>query len=454
MSRPSRLLIRLAALSAVVLGGAFAVSGGASFGAKASERRVVRPAPAPGPLDNPLKGWCTYTEAGTIHQPYSMVFRYVSWKELEPAEGDYRFADWEAKTWEEPAAQGKHVVLRVYVDYPGRPSGLPDWLKKKGVKTTRYTDYGGGLSPDYNHPAMVTGLERLLAAMGKRYDMNPRVAFVQMGLLGFWGEWHTYPRNELFASPATQKRILDASRRAFPNKIVMTRYPGNYAGTLPWIGFFDDMFPEDTDGPEEWKFLPVMRASGRTENWKQAAIGGEMVPNAAKKWLGPEFDWTVRMLERAHFTWVGPYNPALEPEQTEAFVSRSQQLVRRMGYEYRLKELQHQATVVSGKTLEITLRGENQGVAPFYYPWPVEVALLDNEGREIAILPLSADIRRWLPGPFTLTDAPAVTAPPGHYRLALGIRDPWTNRPAIGFANDLPRQNGWTLVSEVMVTAP
>ena len=26
-----------------------------------------------------------------------------------------------------------------------------------------------------------------------RYDGDPRIGFVQLGLLGFWGEWHTYP---------------------------------------------------------------------------------------------------------------------------------------------------------------------------------------------------------------------------------------------------------------------
>ena len=48
---------------------------------------VARPIAALGPLDNPLKGYCLYTNAGKIHRPYSMVFQYVSWKELEPVEG-------------------------------------------------------------------------------------------------------------------------------------------------------------------------------------------------------------------------------------------------------------------------------------------------------------------------------------------------------------------------------
>ena len=105
---------------------------------------IRRPAAASGPLDNPLKGYCLYTNAGKIHRPYSMVFQYVSWRELEPIEGKYTFEDWEKKDWNHPRAKDKHLVLRVYVDYPSKPSGLPEWLRAKGVKESSYQEYGGG----------------------------------------------------------------------------------------------------------------------------------------------------------------------------------------------------------------------------------------------------------------------------------------------------------------------
>lgn len=411
---------------------------------------VLRPAAAPGPLDSPLKGWCVYTDAGTIHQRYSMVFRSISWRELEPREGEYRFAEWERKSWEEPAARGKHIVLRVWADYPGRAPGVPDWLREKGVRLTPYSDYGGGLAPDYNHPATIAGLQRLIAAMGRRYDGHARVAFLQMGFLGFWGEWHTYPRTELFATPDTQKRIIDACRRAFPRTMVMARYAGGYAGKQPWLGFFDDLFPEDTDGPEGWEFLPQMRRSGRTENWRRAAVGGEMAPGQAKKWLGGGYPRTVAMLEAAHFSWVGPYSPALE-EPTPELLSRSRTLVRRMGYEFSLREIRHPSRIKRDRPFSFQVTGVNQGVAPFYYPWPVELALMDARGRMAERLPLRVDIRAWLPGAFTLRASPRVRTAPGRYTLALGIRDPGTGRPAVAFANDLPRRDGWTVLSSVTV---
>jgi Domain of unknown function (DUF4832) len=417
----------------------------------AADDVVVRPKPADGPLDNPLKGWCPYPNAGPIHQPYSMVFQYVSWRELEPIEGDFRFAEWE-KAWDEKAAKDKHVLFRVYVDYPKKPSGLPDWLRKAGVKETAYTDYGGGQSPDYDDPRMIAGMERLIAALGKRYNHHPRVAFIQLGLLGFWGEWHTYPQSKLYASPETEQRIVDAYRKAFPDKSLMVRYARGHAGRQDWIGFHDDMFPEDTDNGKDWGFLAGLRTTKRTENWKVAVVGGEMVPGQAERWLGRDFPTTETMLDRAHVSWVGPYCPALARTKDETFRKRSEQLVRKMGYEFRIAEVAHPAAAKAKQSVRVSLKGTNQGVAPFYYPWPVEWALLDSAGKVVAKQKTTWDIRKWLPGDIAERAELAFEVPTGTYRLALGVRDPWKDRPAIGFANEATVTDGWTILSEFRVT--
>jgi hypothetical protein len=423
-----------------------------SSAAKAAPpEKIVRPKPADGPLDNPLKGWCPFTDAGRITLPYSMVFFPIGWSELEPQEGQYAFEEWERRAWDIEPARGKHVVFRIYADMPNRPSGFPQWLRDQGVRLTAYTDYGGGQSPDYNDPRVVKALERLIAALGKRYDDHPRVAYLQLGLLGFWGEWHTYPRNELFASPETQKRVIDAYHKAFREKSLMARTPGDYAGKQPWLGFHDDLFPEDTDGPEGWKFLPRMRESRRTDNWKIAVIGGEMDPNQARKWLGTQNDRTTRMIDETHFTWVGPYCPALEQQLDREFSNRAAALVRKMGYQFTIREIRHPASIDKGDKLTVSLAGENQGVAPFYSRWQIELALLDNNSKLVESLPLDWDVRKWLPGKFQAKAAPPVNARPGSYQLALGIRDPWTGLPAIGFANELPRHEGWTVISRVEV---
>lgn len=416
-----------------------------------AEEVVVRPLFADGPLDNPLKGWCPYPDAGTIHQPYSMVFQYVSWDELEPVEGDFRFEEWE-QSWDSQAARDKHIVFRVYVDYPREPSGLPGWLRQAGVRETAYEEHGGGKSPDYDDPRMIAGMERLIAALGKRYNDHPRIAFIQLGLLGFWGEWHTYPRPKLYAAPETERRIIDAYRSAFPDKSLMVRYARDYAGQQEWIGFHDDMFPEDTDNGKDWSFLAGVRKSGRTQNWKAAVIGGEMVPGQADRWLGKDFDWTRTMLERSHFTWVGPYCPALARTKDERFRRQCEQLIRSMGYEFQITELRHPDVVGPQRVVRLSLSGSNRGVAPFYYPWSVEWALLDSSGKVVAIQKTDWDVRNWQPGEFAERAELVFEAPPGSYGLGLGIRDPWKNRPAIGFANDAPITDGWTVLSTIRIS--
>ncbi len=430
---------------------------------------VHRFKPAPGPLDNPLKGWCTYTDSD-LYLPYAMVFRYVSWRELEPAEGDYRFADWERKSWDgDPKAAGKHVVFRVYIDYPGLLSGLPEWLKAKGVKTTPYVakelegyepGAAKGESPDYANPVFVAALEKLIAALGKRYDAHPRIAFIQLGLLGFWGEWHTWPVEKLFAgSELAQKRVVEAFKVAFPNKKLMARYAKDTPGKQPWLGFHDDYFPEDTGFSEDWHFLRGMRESGRFDNWRAAGIGGEMIPNAATKWVGTEagFARTKAMVAAAHFSWVGPYSPAMEKraKTDAAFRARCDGLVRQMGYQFRLDELALPRVIRRGGTIPLTLRGVNTGVAPFYYPWQVRMALLTANGKVAETAPLPrVDIQGWQPGAFVASDGLRFSAPPGRYRLALGIIDPWTKRPAIRFANDIPTTgDGWAILAPLAITA-
>lgn len=398
----------------------------------------------PSPLDNPLKGWCAYSDPGFVHSlPVSMAYFYASWRALEPEPGRY---DWEAfeKKWDAPLAQGKHVILRLFLEYPNEPTGLPQWVIASGVKRTPYDtkEVGKGRCPDWDDPKLLEPLLRFIAAFGKRYNNHPRVAFVQLGTLGFWGEWHTWPVEKLMASVATQKKVVAAYRAAFPDVPLHARYP-HEATNHPWLGYHDDMIPEDTLGKEDWKFLPSLTRAGRTENWRVAPLGGEMVPGQAKKWLGEGWETLQKSVEALHFSWVGPYCPANEEKLTAQDRARAEALMRRMGYSFRWTKLTLDTEKTPG-ALTIQLDGINEGVAPFYRSWPVELAVLDEAGKPLALTRPNTDPRRWLPGPLALT----ATLPkaPSRGRLAIRVVDPWKDaaRP-LRFANALPTlPGGWT----------
>jgi hypothetical protein len=141
-------------------------------------------------------------------------------------------------------------------------------------------------------------------------------------------------------------------------------------------------------------------------------------------------------------SWIGPYCPTIVDSQDATFRERAAELSRRLGYEFRLDRL----TIKNGK---IHLNGTNQGVAPFYYRWPLRFALLDNKGAAIATSNSTTDIRKWLPGAFA-ADA-IVPKPPksGSYRLAVGLIDPWVSKPTVRFANRLNLVDGWTVLTSL-----
>ena len=118
---------------------------------------------------------------------------------------------------------------------------------------------------------------------------------VELGLLGFWGEWHTWPRDALYAKPETERRIIEAYRRALPSKILQARYARGYAGAQTWLGFHDDLFPRDTDNGHDWSFLAGFRRAGRTQNWQRAAIGGEIELERTGNAVA---DWSLSTKER------------------------------------------------------------------------------------------------------------------------------------------------------------
>ena len=143
--------------------------------------------------NNPLQGVMTsYLWGEPVSDfPDQMEFLYLPMSELWNEDGET------LDTGLEPylvAAEGRghHAVLRVYIDYPNKDYGLPDYLRTT-VPCSPYSEYGGGCSPDYDHPDLLSAMVGLIAAMGERYDGDTRLGFLQVGLLGFWGEWHTWP---------------------------------------------------------------------------------------------------------------------------------------------------------------------------------------------------------------------------------------------------------------------
>ncbi|MGL6094602.1 MAG: DUF4832 domain-containing protein, partial [Fimbriiglobus sp.] len=320
--------------------------------ARAESRHPLEYSPAP--VDNPLKGLVPYQADVRESFPHSMEFNYLPYSAL--VKGYDRF-DWAPleKLLDDMASRGHHAVIRVYLEYPGKIGGIPEFLRNDGLNVTawQYPEMRPPApveTPDYENPNLRKSLRNFLAAFGKKYDGDPRIGFLTAGLLGVWGEWHTHPNDKLFASKTVQLEVMAAYEAAFPRTPVLLRYPAGGADSRTAknadrrFGYHDDSFAWgtlDTGRPgDEWFFVSALKAAGpdAEAKWKTRPIGGEIRPEAWGRVFdgGPEPPGTQnfrKCVEATHATWLmdsGMFGKKSTAERRK----RAEQEVRRMGYEF------------------------------------------------------------------------------------------------------------------------
>lgn len=361
----------------------------------AGARLVSAPlAYAPAPVDNPLKGFIPYL-AERPEFPHSLEWDYTAVADVMTGPTNFTWTVFDRKL-DAAASRGHQFYARFHLEWPGKKTGVPRFLIDGGLSMRRWTNTNTqplppaiDHTPDYEDQRLRAALTNFIHAFGRRYDGDPRLGFIGLGLLGTWGEWHNHPNDRWFASKTVQREVMDAYEAAFKTTRLVARYPagpvdhryaanGNRA-----LGYHDDSFcwaSVDTGRKQdEWFFEPRLRQAGALDKWRTQVIGGEMrpevweclfnEPSCAPK--GQEFD---RCLAVTHASWIsneGVFRPSLKGMARE----RALQAARQLGYELHVAS----AEVIAG-TRRLTVKIENRGVAPFYYDWPVEITVADLGG--------------------------------------------------------------------------
>lgn len=411
----------------------FAALLGVALASPASgEERKLRYVPAP--PDNPLKGFVPYVDIDARERfPHSLEFHYFSLKELMTGPDAYDWSPLEDKL-ALTQARGCQLIFRVFLEYPGRSSQIPDFLLDAGVEVTVWTSPDGKESetPDYEDPRLQAALRRFVVALGRKYDGDPRIGFLTAGLLGSWGEWHNYPRSDLWASKDAQRLVLDAFAESFVKTPVLLRYPagedhGEQAGNADRpFGYHDDSFAWATlpTGREEdsWFFVPLLERAGAAEKWKSQPIGGEVRPELWETSFTahrhPRSQDFHRCLSETHVTWL--MDTGLFAQRFPLPAARKEAAIRAaqaMGYEFFVSSCRR-----AGDALSLTV--ENRGVAPFYHDWPVELS--GGEG-----ILARFDLRGILPGESRIWEAEV--SGDGPFRLR--VPNPMDGGRPLRFAN-------------------
>lgn len=458
----------------------------------------------PDAFRNPMKGLREFFSPGVdkrrAEYPYpygSMIKEYMQWNMIEDKASDDadKIRAYSDYRWEGVEDINMKVIPRVYLVWvepwhggkpknPNNPDDMNGWHWASDMQPEFDSPYkqipgsvGAMVEPQdslkpisggYFAPDFAARVEALVAKMGEAWDNDPRVAYIDMGIVGEWGEHHdpdlsTYwpphdePRHVANRTwvPGLEKVLGDAFTKAFKNKKVMVRYAYEFSDYE--FGIYWDSWAQ----PEEIVrgYEEMLKLGDR---WKTQPISGEITWNWGSLARHNSFEsvvaddttrrYTIEQIRNLHcnhlggITWADFNDPQFQKNAAE--------LQKALGYRFVLSKCTYPVNVAPGDAMDVSFTVTNTGSSPFYYDWPVEVALLDPQTHtKVWSTPLEgARISQWMPGeqwskteecylspaaPTIVKSRPVLDAsvPKGEYILALSIVDPAGGLPSVRFAN-------------------
>jgi hypothetical protein len=370
----------------------------------------------------------------------TLAFALMYWKEVEAEKGVYDFNRFERRNFFGRLTEhGVRLIIRVVADYPTDAAHLdiPQWLyyeleKNGGAGTFYDVDGLRGYAPDYADPYFIERHGKLIEAVADRYDRSPHVAFVQLGSLGHWGEWHNYLLPEkCFLSESICKKIADQYIGTFKEKKMQMRKP-NAAMCGQNIGLYNDMLgnEESTKLWEKW-----IDECGFSCYNKKSAFGGEFAStHKHTDFFGRLYPELKRAVVKAGITYICNRPPKGADGE---YAENAADLFKTIGYRIRAESARFEQTAEAGGAADLSVSLCNDGIAPFYYGWRICAEFIGASGESVLTVDLGTEADEILPGKSLRIDARiSVPNETGAYALKLGIFDPNTGKAAVYFANE------------------
>ncbi|WP_308636107.1 chitobiase/beta-hexosaminidase C-terminal domain-containing protein [Paenibacillus silvisoli] len=439
---------------------------------------VVSPTPDPSALTvtltesseafrSPMMGfrpWHNFADTTFDDHEYGAVYRHIiGYRDLEVNATDtvQKIKDWCNTYWATIPAKNIKVSPIVVMWWPGAADYFPN-----GISHTTNVE---AWQPDNTNT--INRIVAMIAKLGEAWDNDPRVAFIQLGLYGKWGEHHVSPDKlsdgQDHIPLSFQTAMGNAAVAAFKNKKVTIRYPHNTFTAFDFGCYWDSFaLPNDASSGNGI----ISKNNWRTQfnvgevayNWgDQSNLGGSPDANLS---IASNVNYTIDWIMRTHtssLTWISQYTAS-----NTAVAAGAKAMQKVLGYRFVLSEVTFTSNVTSGGTMNVSFKVTNKGSSPFYYDWPVEACLLNSGGTVAWRGIFQTDIRQWLPGDSWNSTTDQYSVPPavhtvsgdftipgtvtnGTYTLALTILDPFGWTPSVRFANTNYYTGGRTPVGKV-----
>ncbi|MBN1996611.1 DUF4832 domain-containing protein [candidate division KSB1 bacterium] len=426
----------------------------AGFSALQAQNKItVYPQEYPDALSNPLKGFRPdANKAGNPNYPYPTIVRdYIRWNQIEneTSDGVQKIIDFCNKRWANFESKNVKVIPRVYIDWDSN-IGNEYWP----------ADLTSG---DWSSQEFKDRVVKLVYKLGQAWDTDPRVAWVQTGIIGYWGEQESPVGVD---EDGWDQRLGDAFTKAFHNKKLVVRNQNDWPDYE--MGVYWDSYGHPGQRSGAWNAIRNMNKQGR---YLSQVVEGEVAYNWGESSFDPLYggepeitlnsseytDNMIDVIRELHCTglgWIASYDLdgsyGTNPETIKANASRMQ---KEFGYRFVIPEFSCSPRADQGGPLDINFNVKNVGSAPFYENWDLAFFLVDESTHEIVwteVLP-DVDITKWHPGdnydyksrtyqtPAEEYKVDASLSVPtdittGQYMAGLTILEPYSQTPGVFFA--------------------
>ena len=442
---------------------------------------------------NPMKGLREYFGPGYDSKrseyplPFgSLIKEYMQWNMMENVESDgvEKIIEYSNHRWAGVEDINVKVVPRPYIvwmeeynggyaknTYTDHPDDLNGWHWPSDFpKVSHSNDNDTPSSGGYFDPAFPERITKLIKKLGEAWDNDPRVAYIEMGIIGEWGEHHDPCITNIWKPihqeyhvanrtwiPGIEKVLGDAFTEAFKNKKVMVRYAYDFQDYE--FGNYWDSFAIDEE--EDRGYNSILNL--QPDRWKSQPMGGEItwgwgsLYNAGYRSLedcvanSSTRSLIINQIRSLHTNHLGGVTWANFKNQE--FLNNISQIQKILGYRFIIKTFNYPTLIKKGSPFDVSFSVVNKGSSPFYYDWPVEISLLDSKTHEVVWTKVLEDIKisEWLPGDkwnsttnsyreeakvYTVNRKLVIdnNIDPGEYIIAISILDPSGMLPSVRFA--------------------
>lgn len=470
------------------IGMAFIVVGMVT-GLARGQQVVVTPQETDEILANPGMGWQTFHRTATQDKnlppwiPSTVHYARWGWRELEPQPGkiDYAFLDGVLKESRE-ARQTLAFRVMCCSSSPRQPYH-PRWLPDIGGKVVT-TRYGSGPElevPVLDDPKVLAAHLDFIKRLGAQYDGHPDIDHLDLGTVGWWGEWHmSQSTNAPMPTLETQKKIVDAYLAAFKKTpLVMLIGGGDMLkqAVENGAGWRADCLGDMGGFSKNWchmrmAYPKMLPAADAVDAWKTAPVAWETCWDM-RKWV--EEGWPLRFIFNYALALHGSVinNKSAPLPEGQNIRPEVERFLRRLGYRLVLKELSHPSKSQPGAKIQLAMKWQNVGSAPCYKPYRVAYRLSNDQGSGKVLVGTVA-VNKWFPGSVELfTDeffkepkdlppgdvhavADTISLPddlsPGTYTLSLGVIGQDDTKPVVQLGIKGRSEDGWYPLSKLTIS--